>query len=122
MMDAAEAERAGLVARVVPAADLLAEAITLANRIAALSPVAVRAAKQLVNQAFEVALAPGLRAERAGVPVAVRHRRPARGHGGVPRKASTGICGQPIRAGGFLTRPRGLLRTPASARLVPIPA
>ena len=64
MMDAAEAERANLVARVVPAADLLDEALKLATKIAALSPVAVAVAKQAVNRAFETTLAEGVRAER----------------------------------------------------------
>ncbi len=63
-MDATEAERAGLVARVVPAATLMAEAGKLAARLATLSPVAVRAAKQAVNAAFELPLAQGLRSER----------------------------------------------------------
>ena len=65
MMDAAEAERANLVVRVVPAADLLDEALKLATKIAALSPVAVAVAKQAVNRAFETTLAEGVRAERA---------------------------------------------------------
>lgn len=65
MMDAAEAERANLVARVVPAAELIAEALKLAAKIAALSPVAVALAKQAVNRAFETTLAEGVRAERS---------------------------------------------------------
>jgi len=65
MMDAAEAERANLVSRIVPADQLLAEAIKTAERIAALSPVAVAMAKQAVNRAFETTLAEGVRAERA---------------------------------------------------------
>ncbi len=65
MMDAAEAERANLVVRVVPAADLLDETLKLATKIAALSPVAVAVAKQAVNRAFETTLAEGVRAERA---------------------------------------------------------
>lgn len=64
MMDAAEAERAGLVARVVPAADLLDEALKAAARIAALSRPAVLLAKEAVNAAFETPLAEGLRFER----------------------------------------------------------
>ncbi|MGH7044068.1 MAG: enoyl-CoA hydratase [Acetobacteraceae bacterium] len=65
MMDAAEAERANLVARVVPAAELLDEALKLAAKLAALSPVAVAVAKQAVNRAFETTLAEGVRAERS---------------------------------------------------------
>jgi len=65
MMDAAEAERCSLVARVVPADQLVAEALKLAERIATLSPVAVAMAKDSVNRAFETTLAEGVRYERA---------------------------------------------------------
>jgi enoyl-CoA hydratase len=65
MMDAAEAERANLVARVVPTDRLLEEALALADRIAALSPVAVAMAKQAVNRAFETTLSEGIRVERS---------------------------------------------------------
>ena len=64
MMDAAEAERANLVSRVVPAAELLAEALKLGEKLAALSPVAVAMAKDSVNRAFEVNLHEGVRYER----------------------------------------------------------
>ncbi len=64
MMDAAEAERAGLVARVVPAADLMAEAMKAAETIAALSLPSVMVAKEAVNRAFEVSLAEGVAFER----------------------------------------------------------
>jgi enoyl-CoA hydratase len=64
MMDAAEAERAGLVARVVPAASLLDEAMKVAETIAALSLPSVMTAKEAVNRAFETPLAEGLRFER----------------------------------------------------------
>ena len=65
MMDAAEAERCNLVARIFPGDTLVAEAIKIAARIATLSPVAVALAKQSVNRAFETTLAEGVRAERA---------------------------------------------------------
>jgi enoyl-CoA hydratase len=65
MMDAAEAERANLVSRVVPAADLIAEALKIAEKIASLSPAAVQLAKSAVNRAFEVSLSEGVRYERA---------------------------------------------------------
>jgi enoyl-CoA hydratase len=65
MMDAAEAERCSLVSRVVPAAELIGEALKVAGRIAALSPVATGMAKMAVNRAFETTLAEGVRAERA---------------------------------------------------------
>ena len=64
MMDAEEAERAGLVSRIVPAADLLEEALKVAATIAAMSPIAVLAAKEAVGRAFESPLAEGLRSER----------------------------------------------------------
>ena len=64
MMDAAEAERSGLVARVVPAAELIGEAMKLAEKIAGLSRPAVMLAKEAVNRAFEMGLAEGLRVER----------------------------------------------------------
>jgi enoyl-CoA hydratase len=64
MMDAAEAERSGLVARVVPAASLLDEAMKVADTIAALSLPAVQTAKEAINRAFESSLAEGLLFER----------------------------------------------------------
>jgi enoyl-CoA hydratase len=64
MMDAAEAERSGLVARVVPAADLLNETMKIAEQIAALSLPSVMAAKEAVNRAQETSLEEGLRFER----------------------------------------------------------
>jgi enoyl-CoA hydratase len=64
MMDAAEAERANLVSRVVPAAELMAEAIKVGEKLASLSPVAVAMAKESVNRAFEVTLQEGVRFER----------------------------------------------------------
>jgi len=64
MMDAAEAERSGLVSRVVPVADLLSEAIGAAEKIANLSMPAVMMNKEAVNRAYETTLAEGLRFER----------------------------------------------------------
>ena len=64
LIDAAEAERAGLVARVVPPAGLLAEALKTAEAIAAMAPLAVMAAKELVMAADELPLAEGIRLER----------------------------------------------------------
>ena len=64
MMDAAEAERSGLVSRVVPADKLLEEALAAAAKIAALSPLAVMMNKELVNAAFETTLATGVGMER----------------------------------------------------------
>ncbi len=64
MMDAAEAERAGLVSRVVPAASLMDEAMKVAEAVAAMSLPSLIAAKEAVNRAFETPLAEGLRFER----------------------------------------------------------
>jgi enoyl-CoA hydratase len=64
MMDAVEAERSGLVARVVPAASLMDEALKLAETIAGMSLPALMAAKEAVNRAFEMPLGEGLRFER----------------------------------------------------------
>jgi len=64
MMDAAEAERSGLVARVVPADHLLAEARDTAKAIANFSAPAVRACKEAINRAFEQSLAEGVLFER----------------------------------------------------------
>jgi enoyl-CoA hydratase len=63
-MDAAEAERSGLVSRVVPARDLLREARDAAAKIAEKSPLAVRAAKEAVNRSYETSLREGLLFER----------------------------------------------------------
>ena len=63
-MDAAEADRAGLVSRVVPAKSLLDEARSAAAKIAEKSLLAVMAAKDAVNQAYELPLAGGVRYER----------------------------------------------------------
>ena len=65
MMDAAEAERANLVARIFPAEKLVAETLAVAEQLAALSPVAVALAKQAVNRAFDTTLTEGIRAERS---------------------------------------------------------
>ena len=64
MMDAAEAERCGLVSRVVPAADLMTEALKTAAVIASMSLPAAMLAKESVNRAFETSLAEGVRFER----------------------------------------------------------
>jgi enoyl-CoA hydratase len=64
MMDAQEAEHAGLVARIVPLASLLEEAIKIAETIASMSLPSVLAAKEAVNRSFETSLAEGIRFER----------------------------------------------------------
>ncbi len=64
MMDAAEAERVGLVSRVVPVAQLIDDAVATAGRIAELSLPIVMMAKEAVNRAFETTLTEGVRFER----------------------------------------------------------
>jgi len=66
MMDAQEAERAGLVARIVPADKLLDEAFSVANAICEYSLPAVMMAKESVNRAYESSLAEGILFERRG--------------------------------------------------------
>jgi enoyl-CoA hydratase len=64
MMDAAEAERCGLVSRVVPLAQLMDDALATAEKIAGMSLPATMVAKEAVNRAFETTLAEGVRFER----------------------------------------------------------
>ena len=64
MMDAIEAERANLVARVVPLAELMNEAMKVAETIASMSLPSVMLAKEAINRAFETSLAEGVRFER----------------------------------------------------------
>jgi enoyl-CoA hydratase len=64
MMDAAEAERSGLVSRVVPAASLMDEAMKVAETIASMSLPSVLAAKEAINRAFETPQQEGIRFER----------------------------------------------------------
>jgi enoyl-CoA hydratase len=64
MMDAEEAERSGLVSRVVPADNLLDTALEVAEKIAAMSLPAVLMTKEAVNRAYETTLSEGVRFER----------------------------------------------------------
>ena len=64
IMDAAEAERSGLVSRIIPDAELVDEAIRTAARIASLSQPIVMMIKECVDRAYETPLAEGLRYER----------------------------------------------------------
>jgi enoyl-CoA hydratase len=64
MMDAEEAERSGLVSRIVPAGDLMSEALKAAEKIAGMSRPAAVMAKESVNRAYETTLAEGVRFER----------------------------------------------------------
>ena len=64
MMDAAEAERSGLVSRVVPADQLISDALATAAKIASMSLPIAMMAKEAVNMAYEVPLAEGIHFER----------------------------------------------------------
>jgi enoyl-CoA hydratase len=64
MIDATEAERAGIVARIVPAGELVGEAVKTAERIASFSRPAVAMIKESVNRAYETTLSEGVRFER----------------------------------------------------------
>jgi enoyl-CoA hydratase len=64
LMDAAEAERSGLVSRVVRVADLMAETLKIAQKIAEQSAPALMMVKEAVNRSYETTLAEGLRTER----------------------------------------------------------
>ena len=63
-MDAAEAERAGIVSRIVPIDKLIEEALAAGQKIAAMAPLAVLANKEMVNAALETSLAQGILFER----------------------------------------------------------
>jgi enoyl-CoA hydratase len=64
MMDAAEAERSGLVSRIVPADKLMSEVLAIAEKIAEMSYPAAEIAKRAINRAFETPLSEGLQVER----------------------------------------------------------
>jgi enoyl-CoA hydratase len=64
MMDAAEAERSGLVSRIVPVDDLVSEAIKTAEKICELSMPVVMMTKETINRAYETTLSEGVRFER----------------------------------------------------------
>jgi enoyl-CoA hydratase len=64
MMDATEAERANLVCRIVPVADLVAEAVKMGEKMASLSAPSVAMAKEAINVAYETTLREGVRFER----------------------------------------------------------
>ena len=86
-MKADEAERAGLVSRVVPTEEALAVAKEAAATIASKSLISVYLAKEAVNRAFDTTLTEGCARRAVAVLLAVRHRRPDGGDGGVRREA-----------------------------------
>ena len=87
MIDAAEAERSGLVARVVPADKLEEEAIAVAAKIASFSLPVVLKIKEAINRAYESSLAEGPALRAARISLDVRARRPEGRHARVRRKA-----------------------------------
>ena len=89
MMDALEAERAGLVSRVVASDKLLDEAVAAADAICEYSMPSVMMAKEAVNRAYETGLADGVLHERRLVLFAVRDGGPEGGNARVRRKAQT---------------------------------
>ena len=92
MMDAAEAERAGLVSRVVPLDKLIDEALAAAQTIASFSLIARDGGQGMRSTAPSKApLADGVLFERRAVPRAVRHRRPEGRHGRLPEQAQAGL-------------------------------
>ena len=111
MMDAAEAERAGLVSRIVPADKLLDEALAVARTIAGLSRPVVMMVKEAVNRAFETTLAEGVRFERRLFHCDLRHRRPEGRHGRLRREAQAGLQ-EPLNplCGGLRLTPRAARR------------
>ena len=64
MMDAAEAERSGLVSRIVPADKLMTEVMAIAEKVAEMSHPVAEVAKRAINRAFETPLSEGLQVER----------------------------------------------------------
>ena len=91
MMDAAEAERANLVARVVPAASLMDEAMKTAEAIASMSLPVAMMTKETINRAYETSLAEGIRFERQSIPLPVRAGRSEGRNGGLRGEAQTGL-------------------------------
>ena len=92
MMDAAEAERAGLVSRVVPLRQAGGRSAgRRAGRSPSFSQIAVMAAKESVNRAFESGLSRRRDVRAPAVPRAVRHRGPEGRHGRLPEQAQAGL-------------------------------
>ena len=111
-MTAEEAERSGLVSRVVPAKKLMEEAMGAAAKITEKSAVTVMAVKEAVNRAYETPLSEGLLFERRLFHALFRDRGPVRGHVGPSWKSANrssatskpGRCPRKMRPGGFSFR------------------
>ena len=93
MMDAAEAEKSGLVARVVPAANLIEEAMAVADTIANYSLPSVLAGKEAINRAFESVDYRRACVRAAHFPFAVRDAGSEGRHEGFRREAKAGVEG-----------------------------
>ena len=106
-LSASDAERFGLVAKVVPAEALLAEANAVASRLAALAPRALASTKHALDRAWSIDLERALEEEAYRQGIAGRQRRPRRGDGRVPREAAASV-------------PRGVTRGPL-AGVTPVP-
>ena len=123
MMDAAEAERAGLVSRIVPAAKLTGGGGQIAERIAEMSRPIAMMVKESVNRAYRDEFAEGRAVRAPAVPLDLRHRRPQGRHGRLYRKAQTGVPQPLIGSSGSswpgLTRPSmpSATRNAAGARI-----
>ena len=94
MMGAVEAEATGLVARVVPLADLLADALKTAETIAAMPPLAAMANKEMVNAAFETTLEQGILFERRAFQVLTATQDKAEGMAAFVEKRPGNFTGQ----------------------------
>ena len=94
MMGAVEAEATGLVARVVPLADLLADALKTAETIAAMPPLAAMANKEMVNAAFETTLEQGILFERRAFQVLTATQDKAEGMAAFIEKRPGNFTGQ----------------------------
>ena len=110
MMDAPEAERAGLVSRIVPLESCWTRRSRSREKIAGYSLPVVMMIKESINRAYETTLAEGVLFRAPRVPVAVRARGPEGRHGGLPRKAQARVQ-EPIK-----TAPRSFCSRPTSCR------
>ena len=90
-MDAEEAERSGLVSRIVPAAELMDEAMKVADKIASLSQHAVMMIKEAINRGFATTLGRRHSFRARAVLFAVRNRGPEGRHGRLHREAQAGV-------------------------------
>ena len=117
-MDAAEAERSGLVSRVVPAKDLMRDARETAAKIAEKSPLAVRAAKEAVNRSYETTLREGILFERRLFHALFATEDQVEGMAAFAEKRSPQFRGK-VAAGRWRSRNARLVQTPPCRGLAP---